>query len=424
MSRKTSVLLAAACAASVVTSSASAMVVPIVNANMETSGGGVLGNLADGQDNYPVNNSGQDGWRAWANSANGNMLRMWNPSAIDRSSTQNNQFFDTSWGGVAPEGDQVIVVRTQSFDYNIYDGTTLDSFGNRFFNAPGSATSGAVTYDWQTDAGGVGGVGGTRDFEAATQQLADTFDPTARYKLTVQVGRLAEGTGPNYDGSGLNAGDRIDPNDGVTVLGTSTRFVNNAPALWAGYTVDLMAGGVTNDSGSSFSGWVYGTTDPNDPAYIGMIAQDNNTLALAQDTWGQSTVAYTPGVGPDLSALAGKPLVIRLSALENANHLETAAVAFDNVVLLKIVAGDTNEDGDIDDSDLGTSFANYTGPVGASGGKTWNDGDTDGDGDVDDSDLGNSFANYTGPLSPASVPEPTSLALLGLGGLLVARRRR
>ena len=86
--------------------------------------------------------------------------------------------------------------------------------------------------------------------------------------------------------------------------------------------------------------------------------------------------------------------------------------------------GDTNGDGDVDDSDLGTSFANYTGPIGAAGGKTAAEGDTNGDGDVDDSDLGTSFANYTGPISPVSVPEPTSLALLGLGGLCMLRRRR
>ena len=86
--------------------------------------------------------------------------------------------------------------------------------------------------------------------------------------------------------------------------------------------------------------------------------------------------------------------------------------------------GDTDFDGDIDDSDLGTAFASYNGPIGAAGGSNFASGDADGDGDVDDSDLGSLFAGYTGPLSPNSVPEPTSLALLTLGGLLVARRRR
>ncbi|MFN3165819.1 MAG: PEP-CTERM sorting domain-containing protein, partial [Phycisphaeraceae bacterium] len=80
-------------------------------------------------------------------------------------------------------------------------------------------------------------------------------------------------------------------------------------------------------------------------------------------------------------------------------------------------------DGDVDDSDLGTAFANYSGPGFA--GRTWADGDTDGDGDVDDSDLGSAFSAYTGPIAaPTQIPEPASLSLIALGGLLIARRRR
>ncbi|MFN3166680.1 MAG: PEP-CTERM sorting domain-containing protein [Phycisphaeraceae bacterium] len=90
------------------------------------------------------------------------------------------------------------------------------------------------------------------------------------------------------------------------------------------------------------------------------------------------------------------------------------------------IPGDTDNDGDIDDSDLGTAFSNYTGPLApGTGGKTAAQGDTDGDGDVDDSDLGTAFSGYTGPLGPAAVPEPTGLALVvGLGTLMIARRRR
>ena len=106
-----------------------------------------------------------------------------------------------------------------------------------------------------------------------------------------------------------------------------------------------------------------------------------------------------------------------------ANGYVFAGVFYDGT----LTPGDTDNDGDVDDSDLGNSFANYTGPVGAAGGKTPAQGDTDNDGDVDDSDLGTSFSNYTGPLSPTgyAVPEPAaSVAFLSTMMVFGVRRRR
>ncbi|MFN3166707.1 MAG: peptidylprolyl isomerase [Phycisphaeraceae bacterium] len=118
----------------------------------------------------------------------------------------------------------------------------------------------------------------------------------------------------------------------------------------------------------------------------------------------------------------GNPFT-QLPLLEEA---QPPSVDYDEVVLTTykiVIPGDTDGDGDIDDTDLGTVFTNYTGPVGAAGGKLFADGDTDFDGDIDDTDLGTIFTNYTGPLAPASVPEPASATLLSLAGLALVRRR-
>jgi len=162
---------------------------------------------------------------------------------------------------------------------------------------------------------------------------------------------------------------------------------------------------------------------------------DSNALTLEEDTAYGFSIQYTldnpvPGstellqlavTTVDEEEISG--LLLQTTEIENRNS-GTRDMVFYLQTVGTALPGDTDGDGDVDDADLGVAFSNYTGPLGPGAGtKTAADGDTDGDGDVDDADLGAAFAAYTGPTA-AAVPEPTSLALLGLGGMLAARRRR
>lgn len=86
-------------------------------------------------------------------------------------------------------------------------------------------------------------------------------------------------------------------------------------------------------------------------------------------------------------------------ALSDASASSSSGPFRPNVTIADI---DTDADGDIDNDDIQTAFANFTGPLApGTGGKTQQDGDTDGDGDVDNTDIGTLFIFFTGPITPA-----------------------
>ncbi len=105
------------------------------------------------------------------------------------------------------------------------------------------------------------------------------------------------------------------------------------------------------------------------------------------------------------------------------------AAAPDSLTLFTTLPGDANLDLQVEDADLSLLLTNF-GNTGAA----WTAGDFTGDGIVDDADLSLLLTNFGGDVrslfsntgfigNASTIPEPTSLAVFSLGGLLLIRRR-
>jgi hypothetical protein len=101
---------------------------------------------------------------------------------------------------------------------------------------------------------------------------------------------------------------------------------NTALYPWGGYKVQLLAGGTphTPGDGTNYTGPVTGGT---------LLAEDDNSLTIAEDTFETSTVTYT--YNPAHASLLGEPLQIRLLSLGNVAADDYTEADFDNVRLFQ-----------------------------------------------------------------------------------------
>lgn len=149
-----------------------------------------------------------------------------------------------------------------------------------------------------------------------------------------------------------------------------------------------------------------------------LIVRDNGSAAPqlgdAFDVLAADTISgrfdHVQVIGADLGENAA------LAVLYVDTDTDTLA---DTVRLFATYEGDANGDGHVSLLDL-DALGIYFGTTGA----TWQRGDFDDDGEVSLLDLDALGANFGAAIaSTPAVPEPASWALLGLGGLALARRR-
>ncbi|MFN3167052.1 MAG: hypothetical protein ACE37H_08315 [Phycisphaeraceae bacterium] len=211
--------------------------------------------------------------------------------------------------------------------------------------------------------------------------------------LYIQDGIALDGsssatTNITYGSTSVTANYAVnDPEPGI--LATIITGVTSVSVTVAADTENIGGVFTTGADASAILSIVEVTTNP---LYHNDCDIDNNGTLNADDI-DLLNAAIRAGISSGVSNVNA----IAMFDVDDDNDVDTADrdELIEGSVCLNTSYGDADLDGDVDDSDLGTAFSNYTGPVGLAGGKGWADGDTDGDGDVDDSDLGTMYANYT-----------------------------
>lgn len=141
-----------------------------------------------------------------------------------------------------------------------------------------------------------------------------------------------------------------------------------------------------------------GAEDGNDGKYRGPESND----PIYRGQW--NTVTFTADM---LAPYVNNGRKYQIDIFDSYGSSSWAWVGFDNLripgtLTTPYLPGDTDGDGDIDNTDLGKAFGSFTGPrspvpFNKFDGLAHADGDFDGDGDVTNTDLGAALGNFTGP---------------------------
>lgn len=201
--------------------------------------------------------------------------------------------------------------------------------------------------------------------------------------------------------------------------------------------------------------WANSGFGPNEPGSLGDLVDNHNSVAIpvpgsgAFESYGlvqsaaggadqgtvvgnsflygevsfTGTAAGTTDVTPGIDEFRNGVEIDPEDEIDGNNLVQPFGFVGGSVTVVPdFLAGDANLDGRVDFSD----FSILSGSFGDSD-TEWNTGDFNGDGVTDFADfsiLSGNFGNDDTPVAVTAVPEPTSLALLGVAGLMVVRRRR
>ena len=235
-------------------------------------------------------------------------------------------------------------------------------------------------------------------------------------KYTPPPAWTVEDMGSQYYGYGTHGGITAQDGDQIASIRDTLFWQNTGIVLTEGYTYDLSSYAVSYDLGTQFALALYGATSSDASSREDYLGQGQ--FSPRAESLGFDTTPYLYSYTCD-AANAGKYLQVAVYGWGGANY------SFDSVELSiqesGLLEGDANRDGVVSAGDYASVQANFgnTGDVGILG-------DANLDGVVSAGDYASVQANFgnTSGSGAGVVPEPVTLSMLALSGIVMFKRRK